>query len=40
VSVAGADAVRKDLAGVPPRPTGVVDVTGQLAFPALLDDAL
>jgi len=39
VSVAGADAVRKDIDIAPPRPAEVTDVTAQLAAPESLDDA-
>jgi subtilisin family serine protease len=39
VSVAGADAVRKDVEIAQPRPLELTDVTGQLAMPQALDDA-
>ena len=39
VSVAGADAIRKDAEVARPRPSEVVDVTGQLAVPQALDEA-
>ena len=39
VSVAGADAVRKDANVAPPRVSELADVSAQLALPAALDDA-